>query len=552
MTSKGVSLGSSGLDIDTLVTNSVAKYQTNYDKKYKAKVSAEWTKSAYSDIYSALKDFRTGTASDYKLSSNTVARTATSTLSAITATANADAVTMTHDVTVSKLASSAMLQTASGSKVSKSITSGTSTTTSIKLADVAGIDTSTGADTDTALSFTIGDGSSTKTISYTYLQLKGGTDASGNTVAAKTLNDFASDIKAAGLNVGASYDSVNDSFSLYNSKSGSANTVEITLDQDTSGTTTTAGTNAKSLFTAFNLSSYDSSTKATTALSGSTTLSLYDGTIKGTDATFTVDGKSYTKDSNVNTINGVTYTFNDITSTTGKVTIGTDSTALVAKVQKFVDSYNALLSKLNTKIYETKDSNYGPLTDAEKKEMSDTQVTDWETKAKTGLLSKNTILSNTVNEMRSAISDKVDSVSGKYDTLSSIGITTTDYLEHGTLHLDTDKLTKAIADDPNCVYNLFASKGSTDETSGVAYRLSAVTSDSLTKISNEAGISSKTDDQSALGVKITKMTSDLKSLQAILSAKETYYYNKYNKMEEAMSKNSSTTSTLSSYLGKSS
>jgi flagellar hook-associated protein 2 len=574
MAVKGISLGSSGLDIDTLVKNSIATYQAKYDKKYKAKVTAEWTKTAYSDIYSPMKDFRTGTISDYKLSSSTTARTATSTLTAVSATANGDAATMTHDVTVSQLATGAFLQTAQGAKVSKDLGGGK---TSVKLSDIAGIDISTGADDATALSFKVSDGINTKTISYTYKQLRDQTkiDTDGEVIvteAAKTLNDLASDINTTIVernadgtikrnadgttvdiktNVKAKYDSVNDSFSLSNSKSGSDNKIQITLEQDGSGNNTAAGSNAKKLFDAFGLSSYDSSNQTTTAL-GAT--ALYDGTIAGKNSKFVVDGKSYEKDSNSNTINGVTYTLNDATETGkfAKVSIGTDTTALIDKVQKFVDSYNAMLDKLNTKIYEKKDSNYGPLTDDEKKEMSDTQLTTWETKAKTGLLSKDTILSNIVSNMRSAVSDKVTSVSGKYNTLSAIGITTSDYTEHGKLHLNTEKLTKAIADDPNCVNELFTSTGADNQSSGVAYRLSTVFDDGMKSITNKAGTSSVTNDQSALGTNIATMTDDLKTLQALLNAKETYYYNKYNAMEAAMSKGTSTINTLSSYLGKSS
>lgn len=579
MATKGVSLGTSGLDIDTLVKNSIASYQAKYDKKYKAKVTAEWTKAAYSDIYSAAKDFRTGTISDYKLSTSTTARTATSTLTAVSATANGDAATMTHDVTVSQLATSTFLQTAQGVKASKDM--GTGKPRSINLADIAGIDLTNlpagKTQDDTALSFTINDGTASKTISYTYKDLKDQTETAADgtvtvTTPAKTLNDLVSDINTTILeknpdgslkrnadgstidiktNVKANYDSVNDSFSLFNSKSGTDNKIQITLDQDASGNNTTAGNNAKNLFGAFGLSSYDSSSHTTTALSAT---ALYDGTIAGKNSKFVVDGISYEKDTNSNTINGVTYTLNDLTETGkyAKVSIGTDTTALIAKVQKFVDSYNAMLDKLNTKIYEKKDSNYGPLTDTEKKDMSDTQVTTWETKAKTGLLSQDMLLTSLVSNMRSAVSDKVSSTSGKYTSLSAIGVTTTDYLEHGKLHLDTDKLTKAIADDPNCVNDLFASKGADNQSSGVAYRLANVFDGAMKSITNKAGTSGVSGDQSTLGTSIATMTSDLKTLQDLLNKKETYYYNKYNAMETAMAKGTSTINTLASYLGKSS
>lgn len=53
----------------------------------------------------------------------------------------------------------------------------------------------------------------------TYSQLEG-----------KTLNDVASDINKLNINITASYDAVNDTFSLYNKKGGSTNTVGIAVN----------------------------------------------------------------------------------------------------------------------------------------------------------------------------------------------------------------------------------------------------------------------------------------------------------------------------------
>lgn len=552
----GISLGSSGLDIDSLVTKSVTTYQNKYNKAYKAEQKVEWKKSAYADIYSALKTFK-DTASDYKLSSNTIARTVSSSSTAITATANGDAAEMSHTVSVSQLATSAYLQTASGQKASTTVGGVTST----KLSDVAGVDTTAGADSDTALSFTITDGETTKTISYTYLQLKGGTDANGKTIAAKTLTDFASDIKSAGLNVTATYDTVNDSFSLFNSKTGSANKVQVTLDAS-SGTTTTAGTNADNLFKALHLASYNGSTLTDISSSYATTLYSTSG-VAGTNAQFTVDGKSYDTSSNKNTINGVIYSFNDVTNATNatattvgatttytsKLTVSTDTDALVKKVQAFVDSYNKALAALNDQTHATQYSNYEALTDDEKTDMSDTQIEKWEEKAKSGLLKNDSMLTKIVSSMRSAISNEVDGIGGDYSKLSKIGITTQSYTEYGQLHLDTDTLKKAIAADPNSVYDLFSTKGTDSDTNGVAYRLYDIVNEGMKSVSDQAGTSASTTDTSYLGVKITKMKSNLDDLSDLLSDKKDYFYNKYNAMEEALSKIQSQASTLSSYLG---
>lgn len=530
----GISLGTSGLDIDTLVTNSVQTYQTKYDKATQTQQTTEWTKSAYADIYADLATFETA-ASNYKLSSSTVSKTATSTSTAITAIANAEATDMSHDVSVSTLATSAYLQTNNGQKVSVTVAGKTST----NLADVAGIDLTTGVATDTALSFTLNDGTSSKTISYTYAQLKGSTDANGKVTAPKTLTDLASDIKNSGLKISAAYDSVADSFSLYNSSTGADNKIQITTSANT------AGTNAKTLFNNFNLASYNSSTKTLTAVD---TTALYGTGITGTNAAYTVDGKTYSSDSNTDQISGVTYTFNDTTAANAKVSVSTNASTLITNVQAFVTSYNTLLSAVNTQLNASKNSNYTPLTDAQKAKMTDTQISQWETQAKVGLLSKDPILSNIVSTMRNAVSNPVNSVSGKYTTLASLGVTTGDWTESGTLHVDTSALQKAITADPNCVYKVFSTKGTDDSTNGIAYRLYNISSTSLQTLTTKAGTSAAISDVSTLGKQISTMATNIKTLQKTLSDKEDYFYTKYHNMEDAMSKFSSSISSLTSSL----
>lgn len=541
----GISLGTSGLDIDSLVTSAMSTYQAKYDKVDQKEQTAEWTKSAYADIYSAVKDFQT-TISDYKMSSNTETKAVTSSSTAVTAIANADAVNMAHDVSVSSVASSVSLQ----STAAIGAVDSTTNQSSIKLSDVIGITSlpSGAATTDTAISFTVNDGTTSATISYTYEQLLG-----SDSQDAVTLNDLASSLKKSGTNLTASYDSVNDSFSIYNKSTGSANKIQITAEAGTdSGAYSTAGANANTLFSALNLGSYgyaDGATEKTlNALTDVTDLATG---IAGTDAVFTVDGKEYTKSSNTNQIGGVTYTVNAVTDSAASVNVSTDTDTIVEKVQSFVDAYNKVLETINDKVHATKYSDYTALTDAEKEEMSDDDITAWEDKAKSGLLRKDSILSGIVSKMRSSLSTAVSGVSGDYTTLSSIGITASStWSDYGTISLDEDTLKEAIADDPECVYNLFSTKGDSDDsdTQGIAYRLYDIAGDGMDSISDKAGTSAATDDQSTLGVKITTLQDQLDALQDILDDKETYFYNKYNAMETAMSKASSSLTTLTSYL----
>jgi len=171
-------------------------------------------------------------------------------------------------------------------------------------------------------------------------------------------------------------------------------------------------------------------------------------TDSGTDiaGTMTNDaGTSYTLSGTSNTINvdNVNFTFKGITTSNVSLAASTDVAGLKDKIVSFVDDYNTLLEEINTKIYETRDTDYMPLTDDQKSSMTDSQITAWEKKAQTGLLRKDSDLQRIAREMKSAMSTVI-SGSGLY--LEKIGITPVkDYAEkNGMLTVDESKLTTAL------------------------------------------------------------------------------------------------------------
>ena len=90
-------LSGSGIDVDSMVKVGMMTYQNRYDKMYKQKVKDEWMKEAYTDVYNNLNTFNTSTLSSYKMTSKTSPMLATSSNTTVaTATANADAATMSH------------------------------------------------------------------------------------------------------------------------------------------------------------------------------------------------------------------------------------------------------------------------------------------------------------------------------------------------------------------------------------------------------------------------------------------------------------------------
>ena len=246
---KGIyGLSGSGLDVESLVRVGMISEQKKYDRIYKKEVETEWRKEAYANVYDKVNTFKSRM-SDYRLSSMTKPMTTTSSLSdAVTATANANAGVMSHTVEVTQTASNAYLMTAAGQRVGRANTGAAS---SVMLKDVAfagGTRPAGMADGDTALSFKISNGTGTTEIKFTAEEVF---------TKKLTLNDLAQRInnarfnapdgKKTSLDIRASYDSVSDGFSLFNTKTGDANKIKLSMDTTASsaGATTTLLNNLK-------------------------------------------------------------------------------------------------------------------------------------------------------------------------------------------------------------------------------------------------------------------------------------------------------------------
>jgi len=162
---------------------------------------------------------------------------------------------------------------------------------------------------------------------------------------------------------------------------------------------------------------------------------------------------------------GTTVTLTDDDPAT--VTVTQDSDSIYDLISNFVDAYNELIETINAAIDEDADSDYPPLTDEEKAEMDDDEITAWEAKAKVGLLESDSTLENLLSDLRTAL---YDSISDSSITLTDLGITTSsDYSDQGTLEIDEDTLTALIASDPEAIMELFTQTAtSTATTSSVS------------------------------------------------------------------------------------
>lgn len=581
-------LSGSGIDVDQMVKDLMKARRASYDKLYQKKTQLEWKKADYATMYSTLKSFRETTVFNYKLQ-NTLApkKVASGNETVVTATANADAANVNHTITVTQLAGGVTLGSngaittgagkdtlatqfgLTGGSFDIKITNGTTSKTItvdptksiyefVSAINSAGVNIkanydatldrfflyTTGTGAATGIDFT---GSSAEGVDFLQNKLKIAT-VSGVTTAGVT-----STASTGFLSTDVLASKITGLPATFNLKiTNGAKTANITLNsgdtlQQVIGKINAAGVDAAASFDDGTGKFTLQATSGTLDLTGSDSaaLQLFIDKLKlpanlptahGQDAIFTLDGVNLTQASNTFTISGVTYNLK--AAGTAAVAVSPDNDKAIANVKAFIEAYNATLDKINAELKEERYPDYLPLTDEQRKEMSESQVTDWEKLAKSGMLRRDPLLQDVIYKMRYDIATPVQGVTGKYTSLSSIGITTGDYSEGGKLYLDETKLKAALEEDPDIVSKLFSSNGDAREQDGVAVRLYDTLKTALDKIKGEAGTSASVDDDttSVLAKRIKDYEKQMEAMDRRLKDIEDRYYKQFDAMEVALSR----------------
>lgn len=368
-----------------------------------------------------------------------------------------------------------------------------------------------------------------------------------------TLSSMMNTINAdATAKVNIQYDELTDKFTMTAKQLGAGN--NITID---------AATQTGNFFGASGASGINTGNAETTS---------------GVDAVVKIDGQIVTRGSNTITLNGVGYTLKKAHATpdtqSETVSLSQDVDAVYNSIKSYIDKYNEAIDKINGKLSEKYDKDYQPLTDDQKADMKTEDITKWEDKAKVGLLRNDSILQNMVYNMRRALSDSIQGVSTK---ISDIGITTGSYEDKGRLTIDETKLKDAIRNDPESVMSLFSKQSSvtaiidsnsTDKAAryneeGLVYRLSDIIDNNIRTIRDKNGHKGVLLEKAGIQGDITEFTSimykeiygydtSIKDLNVKLTDKETKYYSKFAKLEQAISRMNSQSSWLSSQFGQNS
>lgn len=286
------------------------------------------------------------------------------------------------------------------------------------------------------------------------------------------------------------------------------------------------------------------------------------GASEGQNAIFEINGQEVYLNDNTYTLDGNTFTFNDnmTIGETYTVNIAKDSTTVKDALKKFVESYNKLIDDVYGYIGKSpaKDDDgntYEPLTDAEKEEMSEDEITKWEEKAKQGVLYNDSTVSTVMSQMRSALYTSVTLDDGSKFGIYNLGIkTSSEWSKHGKLQIDENAFDKAFENNEDAIIKLF-----TDSDTGMMKKLNSVidgavkssgaanTRGTLVRKAGKADSSVTTD--STIYKEMVKMQDRLKELQDRYDTKEEYWWKVFTNMETAMADLNSQTSYISSYLG---
>ncbi|MCK9858071.1 flagellar filament capping protein FliD [Paenibacillus sp. ATY16] len=296
-----------------------------------------------------------------------------------------------------------------------------------------------------------------------------------------------------------------------------------------------------------------------TGATGKDTASVYQ---TGQNAKVKFNGVEGEYDSNTFTIAGLSITAKSEGTDVTNIGVTQDVDSVFNKIKSFVDKYNDLISSINSELSEEKYRDYAPLTDAQKKEMTDDQIKQWEDKAKSGMLANDSVLTSSLYSMRQALSSSISGLaSGQLKNLSDIGISSSlisgtsvsgSYLDKGKLYIDETKLKQMISEKPDEVMALFTADDKDSKTTagdGVATRLYNQASAIFSQIVDKAGTSTSVKNTYVLGKESLEYDKQISALQTRLDDMETRYYNQFTQMETYISQMNSRSSSLASLLG---
>ena len=238
--------------------------------------------------------------------------------------------------------------------------------------------------------------------------------------------------------------------------------------------------------------------------------------------------KELNESKNTFNIDGITYNLNGVGQ--ASLTSTQDVTPVVEKLESFINDYNKIMDDIYDLVTQKKSNGYPPLTEAQKKEMTEEEIKNWDKKSKEGMLRNDSELRAFMDDTKSAMLGPFESL-GK--SLSDIGITSVDnYNKPGQIKLDVDKFTKVLQENGD-----LAEKITTGVFDKVKTNMYKYVGSSTSIFAKKAGIEkTSTDLNNLYSEQIRKQEEQIKKLTSKMKTKEQQLYSKFARLEATMSK----------------
>ncbi|MDR0424000.1 MAG: flagellar filament capping protein FliD [Clostridiales Family XIII bacterium] len=284
-------------------------------------------------------------------------------------------------------------------------------------------------------------------------------------------------------------------------------------------------------------------------------------TTNGTNAVVYINGSRVERNSNDFTVDGVRLSLKSTLNAGGAtppapesgsaVTLSPDSEKLFDAVKKFVEDYNGMITFMKGLPKEKVYGSYEPLTDAQKAEMTEGQIKQWEEKAKSGILSGDSLITGLASSIQGAL---LNTVGPNGIGLYSLGIRTAGWAENGKLTLDEDALRAALDNNPDEVRALF-----TEPDKGISLKLDKIIDDAVrtTGVKGTRGsliemagyASTSSDTENGISRQIDSYNKNIDMLKSQLEKEESRLWNRFSVMESALERLNYQSGILSQYLG---
>ena len=478
-----------GMDTDQMIKDMLTGEQSKIDKVFQNQQMVKWQQETYRDITKNVKGFYdkyfSVTSKDYILGSksfNTITVNSSNN-SVITATGSSSASNINYKFDVKQLATS---KTMSASSASNGVTIKKDSTLEELglLVDGATFKISTG------------EGKESKVITINK-------DDKVSDLINKINESFPGEVKA-------SFSDMTGNLTISSNTTGDNSTLKIVdVAKDADGNYVDKGTESSLSF-------------------------LNMTTTKGENSQITVmdsNGnpiKELNESKNTFNIDGITYNLNGVGQ--ASLTSTQDVTPVVEKLESFINDYNKIMDNIYDLVTQKKSNGYPPLTEAQKKEMTEEEIKNWDKKSKEGMLRNDSELRAFMDDMKSAMLGPFESL-GK--SLSDIGITSVDnYNKQGQIKLDVDKFTKVLQENGD-----LAEKITTGVFDKVKTNMYKYVGSSTSIFAKKAGIEkTSTDLNNLYSEQIRKQEEQIKKLTSKMKTKEQQLYSKFARLEATMSK----------------